>query len=104
MPRILDRFAGRSTLCDGRRSLPVRAGAEEAVLIASLSVRLRLRLRPARSRSVAVPFYVPLGPRGLVLHFGGLITRGSARWYTGRRAVDGSPWPRCVVGRDPLIR
>lgn len=38
MPRILDRFAGRSTICDGRRSLPVRAGAEEALLIGSLSV------------------------------------------------------------------
>lgn len=38
MPRIVDRFAGRSTLCDGRRSLPVRASTDEAVVIASLFV------------------------------------------------------------------
>jgi N-carbamoylputrescine amidase len=38
MPRIPDRFAGRSALCDGRRSLPVRAGAEESLVIASLRV------------------------------------------------------------------
>jgi N-carbamoylputrescine amidase len=35
--RIPDQFAGRSSLCDGRRALPVHAGVEEEVLIASLT-------------------------------------------------------------------
>jgi hypothetical protein len=37
-----------------------------------------------------VPFYVPLGARGLVLHFGGLITRGFGSlvyWLTTRRRL-----------------
>ncbi|CAN5875746.1 hypothetical protein BH23PLA1_BH23PLA1_01870 [soil metagenome] len=37
-PRILDRFAGRSSLCDGRHALPVKAGIEEAIVIAPLTL------------------------------------------------------------------
>lgn len=49
MPRIPDRFAGRSSLCDGRRSLPVRAGREEAVVLGSLTI-------PSRSSSPSSSF------------------------------------------------
>jgi predicted amidohydrolase len=35
--RIADRFAGLSSLCDGRRALPVRAGLDEDVILASVS-------------------------------------------------------------------
>jgi len=38
-PRIRDRFAGLSTLVDGPHRLPVRADAEEAVVITDLHVR-----------------------------------------------------------------
>ncbi len=37
-PRILDQFAGRSSLCDGPHSLPVMAGVEEAIVIAPLTL------------------------------------------------------------------
>jgi N-carbamoylputrescine amidase len=36
--RIADRFAGQSCLCDGRRALPVRAGRDEAVVVANLTL------------------------------------------------------------------
>ncbi|WP_158633498.1 carbon-nitrogen hydrolase family protein [Tautonia sociabilis] len=58
MPRIVDRFAGRSSLCDGARGLPVRAGSEEAVVIASLSVPSSSPDRgasPCRSTSLSEP-------------------------------------------------
>lgn len=33
-----DRFAGLSSVCDGRRALPVRAGRDEAVIVATVTV------------------------------------------------------------------
>ncbi|GAC1335849.1 MAG: hypothetical protein NVSMB14_03390 [Isosphaeraceae bacterium] len=33
-----DRFAGQSSLCDGRRALPVRAGRDETVLVSTLTL------------------------------------------------------------------
>lgn len=57
MPRIADRFAGRSALCDGRRSLPVRASTGEAVVITSLTVSSPSNrgASPCRSTSHSVP-------------------------------------------------
>jgi N-carbamoylputrescine amidase len=64
MPLIADRFAGRSSLCDGRRSLPVRAGTDEALVIASLTVPSRSSTpsttpdrgaKPCRSTSPSEP-------------------------------------------------
>src|SRR5438874_16220 len=36
--QIADRFAGLSSLCDGRHGLPIRAGAAEEVVLSSLTV------------------------------------------------------------------
>jgi N-carbamoylputrescine amidase len=36
--RIEDRFAGRSTICDGRRNVPVSAGLEPRLLLAEVTV------------------------------------------------------------------
>lgn len=36
--RIKDRFAGQSAICDGRKSLAIRAATEESVVLGSLSI------------------------------------------------------------------
>ena len=57
MPRIADRFAGLSTLCDGRRSLPMRAGTVDSAVIGTLSVPSPLvrGALPCPSMSPSVP-------------------------------------------------
>ena len=49
-----------------------------------------------------MPFYVPLGARGLVLHFGGVITRNLGSllyyWTIARRR----PTPLPLIVRDQV--
>ncbi|MFO0950843.1 MAG: carbon-nitrogen hydrolase family protein [Isosphaeraceae bacterium] len=53
--RIADRFAGRSSLCDGRHGAPVKAGTEEEVLIGSLTIHPQRGLKTWRSMSPSAP-------------------------------------------------
>ena len=57
---IHDRFAGQSSICDGRHGAPVRADREPAVLGCSHNP-------PPQARIEIVAYYVPLGPRGFLL-------------------------------------
>jgi N-carbamoylputrescine amidase len=43
MPRIVDRFAGLSSVCDGRRALPTRASTEQDVVLARIHPSLSPR-------------------------------------------------------------
>jgi N-carbamoylputrescine amidase len=48
---IMDRFAGRSSICDGRHGVPVRADSEPAVLIAPITLHSNRGLKTWRSMS-----------------------------------------------------
>ena len=77
---ISDRFAGQSSICDGRHGTPVRADRELSVLVAPITLHFEARFE-------IVEFYVPLGVRGFLLRlgtfvigiFGGVVYRQAAR-------------------------
>jgi N-carbamoylputrescine amidase len=52
---IADRFAGRSSICDGRHGLPVVAGADEGVLLSSITLHPQRGPKSWRSMSPSVP-------------------------------------------------
>jgi predicted amidohydrolase len=49
--RISDRFAGRSSICDGRHGASAHAGVEEEVLLSSLTIHSHRGLKSWRSTS-----------------------------------------------------
>ena len=53
--RIDDRFAGRSSICDGHRTEPVVAGVEVQVVLSEVTVHNFRGPRSCRSTSVSVP-------------------------------------------------
>lgn len=53
--RIPDRFAGRSSICDGRHGPPVRAGVGEEVLLTPITIHPQRGLKTWRSTSHSVP-------------------------------------------------
>jgi N-carbamoylputrescine amidase len=53
--RIADRFAGQSTVCDGHHGPPVRAGADETVLLSPLTIHPPRGPRLWVSMSPSVP-------------------------------------------------
>ena len=53
--KIRDRFAGQSSICDGRHGEPVRAGREPALLIAPITLHQQRGLKSWRSMSPSVP-------------------------------------------------
>ncbi len=52
---IDDRFAGRSSICDGRRAPPVIAGVEAQLVLSEVTVHNPRGLRACRSMSPSVP-------------------------------------------------
>ena len=64
--QIKDRFAGQSSICDGRHGEPVRADR-------SLRLTHRPHHPPPSARYEIVAFYVPLGPRGLLFRIGTFV-------------------------------
>jgi N-carbamoylputrescine amidase len=52
---IRDRFAGHSSICDGRHGEPVRAGKEPSLLIASVTLHQQRGMKSWRSTSPSVP-------------------------------------------------
>ncbi|MBV8317805.1 MAG: carbon-nitrogen hydrolase family protein [Planctomycetaceae bacterium] len=50
---IADRFAGKSTICDGLHGAPVLAGVEEHVLVSSITVHPHRGLKSWRSTSLS---------------------------------------------------
>jgi N-carbamoylputrescine amidase len=53
--RIKDRFAGHSSICDGRHGAPVRADHEPALLIAPITLHHQRGMKSWRSMSPSVP-------------------------------------------------
>jgi N-carbamoylputrescine amidase len=53
--RISDRFAGQSSICDGRHGAPARAAARPALLVAPITLHRQGGTRPWRSTSRLVP-------------------------------------------------
>ena len=53
--RIRDRFAGQSSICDGRHGEPVRAGREPSLLIAPITIHQQRGLKSWRSTSPSAP-------------------------------------------------
>jgi N-carbamoylputrescine amidase len=53
--RIPDRFAGQSSVCDGRHGPPVKAGAGEEVVVSPITVHPHRGLKTWRSTSRSVP-------------------------------------------------
>jgi len=53
--RIADRFAGRSSVCDGLHGPPVVAGAEEGVVLSSITVHPQRGLKSWLTMSPSVP-------------------------------------------------
>ncbi len=82
--RIKDRFAGMSSICDGRHGEPVRAGDEPSLLVSPITLH---HSRGPKSWH----YYVPLGPRGLLLRVGtfliGIIGGLTYRAASRRRAL-----------------
>jgi N-carbamoylputrescine amidase len=52
---IADRFAGLSTICDGRHGPPVRAGVDEEVVITAVTLHPQRGVKSWRSMSRSVP-------------------------------------------------
>ncbi len=52
---IPDRFAGQSSICDGRHGAPVRAGVDEAILLNSITVHPQRGLKAWRTTFHSVP-------------------------------------------------
>ncbi len=57
--RIEDRFAGQSSICDGRHGAPVRAGDEPALLIAPITLHPAKGLKSWHSTSPSAPAAPP---------------------------------------------
>src|SRR5438132_6448242 len=53
--RIKDRFAGQSSICDGRHGTPVRAGREPSLLVAPVTLHQQRGLKSWRTTSPSVP-------------------------------------------------
>jgi N-carbamoylputrescine amidase len=53
--QIADRFAGQSSICDGRHGPPVKAGAAEELLLSSITLHPHRGLKTWRSMSPSVP-------------------------------------------------
>ena len=53
--RIMDRFAGGSSVTDGRHGPPTRAGLDEEVVLAAVTIHPHRGLRAWRSTSVSAP-------------------------------------------------
>jgi N-carbamoylputrescine amidase len=53
--RIRDRFAGQSSICDGRHGTPVRAGRDDSLLIAPVTVHQQRGMKSWRSTSPSAP-------------------------------------------------
>jgi N-carbamoylputrescine amidase len=53
--QIEDRFAGRSSICDGRRAPPVVAGVEAQLVLSEVTVHNSRGQRSCRSMSTSVP-------------------------------------------------
>jgi N-carbamoylputrescine amidase len=53
--QIRDRFAGQSSICDGRHGEPVRAGREPSLLIAPITLHQSRGMKSCRSTSLSVP-------------------------------------------------
>jgi N-carbamoylputrescine amidase len=53
--QIRDRFAGQSSICDGRHGQPVRAGREPSLLIAPITIHHSRGMKSWRSTSLSVP-------------------------------------------------
>ncbi|MBX6313004.1 MAG: carbon-nitrogen hydrolase family protein, partial [Isosphaeraceae bacterium] len=53
--RFADRFAGLSSICDGRSRLSVQAGTEEEVVLAPVTLPIQGGLRTCHSMSPSVP-------------------------------------------------
>lgn len=53
--RIADRFAGWSTICDGRHGFPVHAGVGAEVLPAPITIHSQRGIKSWRSTSLSVP-------------------------------------------------
>jgi N-carbamoylputrescine amidase len=53
--RIADRFAGQSSVCDGRHGPPVLAGVEEQVLTSPITIHSRTGVKSWRSTFHSVP-------------------------------------------------
>ncbi len=53
--RIRDRFAGQSSICDGRHGEPVRAGREPSLLIAPITIHQQRGMKSWRSMSPSAP-------------------------------------------------
>jgi N-carbamoylputrescine amidase len=52
--RIKDRFAGQSSICDGRHGTPVRAGREPSLLVAPITLHQQRGMKSWRSMSHSV--------------------------------------------------
>src|SRR4051794_18673679 len=63
---ILDRFAGQSSICDGRHGTPVRADRETAILVAPITLHPKRGLKTwnSMSRSAAVASSSGSAPSG----------------------------------------
>jgi len=53
--RISDRFAGQSSICDGRHGVPARAGVEAALLVAPVTLHPQRGMKSWRSTSLWGP-------------------------------------------------
>ncbi len=53
--QIADRFAGQSSICDGRHGSPVQAGAAEHMILSSITVHPQRGLKAWRTTSHSVP-------------------------------------------------
>jgi N-carbamoylputrescine amidase len=53
--QIKDRFAGQSSICDGRHAAPARAGREPSLLIAPITLHHQRGMKSWRSTSLSVP-------------------------------------------------
>src|SRR5512135_453274 len=53
--QIADRFAGQSSVCDGRHGSPIRAGAEEHILLSSITVHSQRGMKTWHSMSHSAP-------------------------------------------------
>jgi N-carbamoylputrescine amidase len=53
--QIADRFAGRSSVCDGRHGAPAVAGTDEQVLMSAITIHAPRGLKSWRSTSSSVP-------------------------------------------------
>jgi N-carbamoylputrescine amidase len=80
--RIADRFAGLSSICDGRHGPPVVAGTTEQVVVSSVTVHSPKGLKSCRSTSHLAPE---------------AFSSGSARWWSTSSEVGSTGAPAAGV-------